>query len=398
MKAVLRFLHTRKTFSEESMANILVIPHYPGFEIRTRAWEMTRALARGFPNDRLFFLAWPLKAPGENARHYQARALGTRLGVAGQQAGVTLVTMPAWFSYRLPLAGFNARALARLIERFAIDTVINSAFFFFPFPLKSRAAYVYDLVDFPQGEGSKLEEARTLGFMRREAAKAARVITITGTIRRLLKERWGIEAIVIPNGMHLDELLAEDPIRGSQLRKKLGLEEARIIGYPGNHASWSGLDFLLEAFRQLRASSAGANRRVALLVIGPGSEVNRLRNMVEGDPDIVFTGPCPPNEMPAYFSIMDIGVLPFEKSIYTDCSLPIKVLEYGAFHLPVVATPLEELKNLALPYVDLVEREPPAWVDAMQKALKRKWNPDWNRSLTPFDWNSIAGALHSLLP
>jgi len=102
--------------------------------------------------------------------------------------------------------------------------------------------------------------------------------------------------------------------------------------------------------------------------------------------------------MPAYFSIMDIGVLPFEKSIYTDCSLPIKVLEYGAFHLPVVATPLEELKNLALPYVDLVEREPPAWVDAMQKALKRKWNPDWNRSLTTFDWNSIAGALHSLLP
>lgn len=105
--------------------------------------------------------------------------------------------------------------------------------------------------------------------------------------------------------------------------------DAVLIGWAGNYRRWHNLDALIRVFKQMTTASG------FLVIIGTGPEdlASELKKMSSSSPEprILFTGPVPFNEMPAYLSACDILVSPQSTSVDgTFYQSPIKLYEYMA--------------------------------------------------------------------
>jgi glycosyltransferase involved in cell wall biosynthesis len=64
-------------------------------------------------------------------------------------------------------------------------------------------------------------------------------------------------------------------------------------------------------------------------------------------PNIHVLGPRPYAELPAYVQAFDVGIIPYVENDWTRAVDPLKLLEYLAAGVPVVASPLPEVKKYA---------------------------------------------------
>ncbi|MFQ6099703.1 MAG: glycosyltransferase [Anaerolineae bacterium] len=369
---------------------ILFLPHFPGLNVRVRSYELARCLADAHT---IHYLCWPvLRARAELLRAWHGvRCWARPLRVRALGSGVHELR-----ASRLLLKGslaqaYNRYQLARWIAELDIDVVVSADFRYTPFPhwFKGRVVYVYDMVDAFWDE-RRHEAAHIRKFVGGELAKADVVTVCSRRLAENVRRLWGREVEVLPNGADLAELRAVAPEDVTRLRASLGLEGRWVIGSIGNHGPWSGLELLLGAFQRIRARMP----EVALLIVGPGSEVDRLSPRYERDPDVCFTGPRPPEEMPLFFNALDVGTLPFEVSEFTHSALPLKVIEYSACNKPVVSTPLRGVMDLAFPNIRLAESDVEAWAAALLAARTHSWDRhDLACSVEAYDWHAIAGRL-----
>jgi len=103
--------------------------------------------------------------------------------------------------------------------------------------------------------------------------------------------------------------------------------------------------------RQLRASG---RRDVDAVLIGDGPEFGRARTEADGIDGITFTGAVAHDRMPACLAAADIGVAPFDVAAHPPLQLafywsPLKVFEYMAAGLPVVAPAIPRLARILGP-------------------------------------------------
>jgi len=85
--------------------------------------------------------------------------------------------------------------------------------------------------------------------------------------------------------------------------------------------------------------------------IGDGPERGAVEAAARGVPGVVFTGALPHARLPAALAAADIGVAPFDATRHAPLRLgfywsPLKVFEYMAVGLPVVAPALPRLRRL----------------------------------------------------
>ncbi len=115
------------------------------------------------------------------------------------------------------------------------------------------------------------------------------------------------------------------------------------------------------------------------------------------DEGVVWTGPVAPREVPAYFNALDVGVLAQEKTLCTELAFQIKVVEYTACRKFVVSTPLLTWERLAWPNVFLAALRVEAWVDALLRARRSEWRPEWDALVAPYDWSILADRIASVM-
>jgi glycosyltransferase involved in cell wall biosynthesis len=84
--------------------------------------------------------------------------------------------------------------------------------------------------------------------------------------------------------------------------------------------------------------------RASVLVVGPGTPARRSYPA-----NVHFTGPVAHAELPALLGACDVGLVPFVKSAHTHAVSPLKLFEYLAAGLPVVATRLDEIEATSPP-------------------------------------------------
>ena len=87
------------------------------------------------------------------------------------------------------------------------------------------------------------------------------------------------------------------------------------------------------------------------MLVGDGPELPAVRKEATGVPNIVITGAVPHADMPGYLAGADIGVAPFEIGAHRPLSLgfywsPLKIFEYMAAGLPVVAPAVDRIPSL----------------------------------------------------
>jgi glycosyltransferase involved in cell wall biosynthesis len=148
---------------------------------------------------------------------------------------------------------------------------------------------------------------------------------------------WG-RIHVVPNGV--------DPSRFSA-----GLTpayprspETFTIGFVGSLKPWHGLDILVEAFATLCKRDPG----MRLLVIGDGPqrgylEANLVTRGLAGAAHL--PGAVDPAEVPAWLASMDVAVAP-DPDLDHFYFFPLKVHEYMASGVPVVASRIGQITNL----------------------------------------------------
>ncbi|MFQ5349919.1 MAG: glycosyltransferase family 4 protein, partial [Thermoanaerobaculia bacterium] len=166
---------------------------------------------------------------------------------------------------------------------------------------------------------------------------------------------------VIPNGF--DERLFRRP---APLPAAAGRMRGRyVVAFVGSLKPWHGVEVLLKAFERLIAPVPEAH----LLVVGDGP----LRQRVEaagrrlGDDRVTVAGAVDHPRVPGWLACADVAVAPYPRldSFYFS---PLKVVEYQAAGLPVVASRCGQLDRLVSDG-DTGRLVPPGDVDSLTAAL-----------------------------
>jgi glycosyltransferase involved in cell wall biosynthesis len=152
--------------------------------------------------------------------------------------------------------------------------------------------------------------------------------------------------------------------------------------FAGAFRSWHGAIHLVQAMRELHAR--GRSDMGAVLV-GDGPELPAVQDDAEGLPNVVLTGAVPHADMPACLAAADIGVAPFEMAAHEPLSLgfywsPLKIFEYMAVGLPVVAPAVDRIPSLVAHGREGLLYDPAA-PGALASALESLADPALRRSL-----------------
>jgi glycosyltransferase involved in cell wall biosynthesis len=123
---------------------------------------------------------------------------------------------------------------------------------------------------------------------------------------------------------------------------------ATVAVFAGAFRNWHGTIHIVTALHELRARG---RRDIGAVFIGDGPELPRVREAASGLDGVIFTGALAHDRLPACLSACDIGVAPFDPDSHPALSLgfywsPLKIFEYMAAGLPVVAPALDRIPGL----------------------------------------------------
>lgn len=196
--------------------------------------------------------------------------------------------------------------------------------------------FVYHCVD----EYSAFSGVPREALLRMERRLVGRADAVLTSSERLRDERlrFNPECFFVSHGVDVAHFgKALDP--ATRVPEELRRLPRPVIGFFGLLADWVDLDIIRHM--------ALARRDWSFALVGSAAtDVGVLRSL----PNVHLLGRRPYAELPAYGRGFDVAIVPFRRNDLTLRANPLKLREYLAAGLPVVATPLPEMER----YRDLV--------------------------------------------
>jgi len=202
-------------------------------------------------------------------------------------------------------------------------------------------------------------------------------------------------AVVVHNGVDLEPF---ESVSGDSVRRRYQLGRAHVVGFAGSLKAWHGVDLLLRAAPRLDAN-------VRVLVVGDGPERGKLEALA-GDLHIadrvVFTGAVPHHAVPEHLAAMTVAAAPYRRQSDFYFS-PLKIVEYLAAGLPVVASQQGDLAQLvgtaglmvspddAVELADALDRV------LAEPALRRAMHFAARRHAAGMTWDAAAAQVEAVL-
>jgi len=188
---------------------------------------------------------------------------------------------------------------------------------------------------------TRQDSARYRAIRKLESLLCQRVDAITticeGLRNALIERGLDTEKIhVVPNAVdpgRFSAMTAPDPA----LVEQLGLEGCTVLGFIGSFYTYEGLALMIDAMPELLMSQPD----LRLLLIGAGQDEQQLRAHAREkglDGKVIFTGRIPHQDVPAYYSLLDLCVYPRLPMPLTELVTPLKPLEAMAAGRIVVAS------------------------------------------------------------
>lgn len=244
-------------------------------------------------------------------------------------------------------------------------------------------------------------ECLALGVERILLKEADGIVVPAAELRDYVVQRVGRRrrVWVVPNGVDLRLFHDPDPVPEGVDEQLAG---RYVIAFLGTLKPWHGIKVLLEAFERLRKSVPEAH----LLVIGDGPMWDFLdkKRQEFGHSAMTLVGAVPHRQVPAWLARAQVGIAPYPalEDFYFS---PLKVVEYLAAGLPVVASGIGQIK-------ELVQDEktgllvPPGKVKPLVEALRRLHDRRFRerlgrraarRARSRHGWEKVAEKIESLL-
>jgi glycosyltransferase involved in cell wall biosynthesis len=374
----------------------LFIPHAPATRLKTRADELSRALAAQGHEVEIMRRRPPHTAAAVADKllwHAGELFRGVHVS-AGEPKGAEDIFPPTLHHASAAQRLFDRYLVSPLLQRRAQEVTVSSAFGGPSFPgAGARTTLVYDYVDdHASGWRNAGHEqfARTVDrFVARELSQADHVIASSSVQVEEVRRRYGRIATYVPNGANVPAIRAA--IRAQSPREPGA--PLRVL-YMGGLDYFVNLEWPLAAIEHLRARGLEAELWIA--GEGPALAKHSL------PPWAHALGFFPPAEIPALLSRADLGIVPFSLNTFTHAALPLKVLEYGAARLLTVSSPLAELQQQRLPWVRFAAPDSASWCAALEsaaeEALATRWNLAWDEIADEFCWSHIAARLDAVVP
>jgi glycosyltransferase involved in cell wall biosynthesis len=209
----------------------------------------------------------------------------------------------------------------------------------------------------------------------RICARADLIVTPSAAIlprdtpsRKILRLEWGADT---------DRFLPDAPGTAPFERPA-----TTVAIFAGAFRSWHGAVNLVRAVRELHTRGRAD---VGAVLVGDGPELPAVQDEAAGLANVVFTGAVPHAKMPSCLAAADIGVAPFDISAHRPLSLgfywsPLKIFEYMAAGLPVVAPAVDRIPSLVADGREGLLYDP-ASPGALARALETLGDPSLRRPL-----------------
>lgn len=160
----------------------------------------------------------------------------------------------------------------------------------------------------------------------RALSKASKILVSNIPTKEIMKSYYNVneEKIeIVPNGVDLSFF-------------KIKNRDPNKIVFSGVMYHHRGLDVLLDASPKVVKEVP----KTKLTLLGDGPEMKKLKDIVKEknlEQNIEFKGWIDRKDIPQHLSNASIGIGPLKRTTVTENALPIKVLEYMASSLPILA-------------------------------------------------------------
>lgn len=167
------------------------------------------------------------------------------------------------------------------------------------------------------------------------------------------------------------------------------------LGYVGLIKKQLDLELLYDVAR--------AHPGASLVLVGPvvrDHDIEVQLDKLLALDNVWLLGPKSPHDLPAYTQHLSIGLLPYRVNAYTNAIYPLKLHEYLACGLPVLATPIATVQTFAS--IIRIENGATAWsraIDSMlQDTQSARTGCTHGRSIAAqHDWNVITDRIAQLI-
>ncbi|MBN1348676.1 glycosyltransferase family 4 protein [candidate division KSB1 bacterium] len=211
-----------------------------------------------------------------------------------------------------------------------------------------------DYIEMLRHELGALHRLQILRFGQYLLNRMIRRSNMTLAVSKVLGDKIGNTARVLPNGVDLSEFKAGS---GAEIRQKY---EKPIIGFIGSFEYFIDFNLILKAAAKMRDKT--------FLLVGSGRELNWIKSRVEAEnlSNVHLTGGVPHNMISRYIDAMDICLNIFKKTPVSHSACPIKLFEYLAMKKPVISTRLDEVERINESFLYYADT-----VDELQASIER---------------------------
>jgi len=164
------------------------------------------------------------------------------------------------------------------------------------------------------------------------------IVCVSNQMIRYLHNNKGVpleKMNYVTNGVDL-EFFRQKKDKIQELKENLHLENKLIFGYIGGFQSWQGIKNLTNSARSIN------DDEVMFLVVG--GEKKSINN------NIIFIPKINRVEVPDYYSVCDVLILPRPSHIATEIAAPTKFAEYTSMGKPVLTSNVGDAADLVKKY------------------------------------------------
>lgn len=255
---------------------------------------------------------------------------------------------------RKELRWARRRAVARLLRDIHGDAVIERYYNFGGEGIFAAAALGVSsmlevnapVIDYQGSPKQILDRALVVQPMRRWRERICRSadVIVTPSAAILPAETPSSKVVVLEWGADTDRF-RPDAAGALPFTRPSGT----LAVFAGAFRSWHGASNLVRAMKRLNERGVSG---LSAVLIGDGPELESVKAEAAGLHNVIFPGAVPHDRMPACLAAADIGVAPFDVDAHGPLSLgfywsPLKIFEYMAAGLPVVAPALPRIASLA---------------------------------------------------
>jgi glycogen synthase len=162
------------------------------------------------------------------------------------------------------------------------------------------------------------------------------VITLTQPLKNWISNYYNIDEdniTVVPNGVDIDKFAPIYEKIAEMKKRELNLSN-KVIMYSGVLNKINGIDELIEGIPSIIAKKSD----ISFLFIGHGSEEDKIISLSRKYSQVIFLPVVPYEQIPIYYQMCDVFVIPRPSNISTETIVPLKLLEAMAMEKSVLGS------------------------------------------------------------